>query len=86
MHGLRHTHCTILLNQGMNVIVISERLGNTPDMIYKVYGHVLKEMETESVALFSNSLQVVGLFNKAIAIKPCCHNVYRLWNIFDDIL
>lgn len=56
LHGLRHTHCTILLNQGLNVKVISERLGNTPDMIYKVYGHVLKEMEMESVALFSNSL------------------------------
>ncbi len=60
LHGLRHTHCTILLNRGMNVKVISERLGNTPDMIYKVYGHVLKEMETESVYLFSNSLEVAG--------------------------
>ncbi|WP_258955922.1 hypothetical protein [Lysinibacillus fusiformis] len=50
----------------MNVKVISERLGNTPDMIYKVYGHVLKEMETESVALFSNSLQVAGARTGAI--------------------
>ncbi len=38
--------------------VILERLGNTPDMIYKVYGHVLKEMEIESVYLFSNSLEI----------------------------
>ncbi|AJK87917.1 MULTISPECIES: tyrosine-type recombinase/integrase [Lysinibacillus] len=66
LHGLRHTHCTILLLQGMNVKVISERLGNTPDMIYKVYGHVLKEMETESVALFSNSLQQAGARTGAI--------------------
>ncbi len=36
LHGLRHTHFTSLLHQGMNVKVISERLGNTPDMIYKV--------------------------------------------------
>ena len=60
VHGLRHTHCTVLLNRGVNVKVIAERLGNTPDMVYKVYGHVLKEMETESVSLFSQSLQTSG--------------------------
>ncbi len=60
VHGLRHTHCTILLSRGVNVKVIAERLGNTHDMVYKVYGHVLKEMETESVSLFSQSLQTGG--------------------------
>lgn len=30
LHGLRHTHATILLNSGQNVKVIAERLGNTP--------------------------------------------------------
>lgn len=57
IHGLRHTHATILLNERQNVKVIAERLGNTPDMIYKIYGHVLKELEQESVTLFSQSLQ-----------------------------
>lgn len=56
LHGLRHTHATILLNNGQNVKVIAERLGNTPAMIYEIYGHVLKELEQESVAVFSNSL------------------------------
>ncbi len=28
--GLQHTHCTTLLNSGLNVKVIIERLGNTP--------------------------------------------------------
>ena len=60
IHGLRHTHATILLNRGLNVKVIAERLGNTPDMIYKVYGHVLRELEKESVALFSQSLEASG--------------------------
>lgn len=59
-HGLRHTHCTILLNRGVNVKVIAERLGNTPQMIFEIYGHVLKELETESVALFSKSLEANG--------------------------
>ena len=60
LHGLRHTHCTILLNRGLNVKVIAERLGNTPKMIYEIYGHVLKEMEEASVAAFSQSLNEVG--------------------------
>lgn len=59
-HGLRHTHCTILLNRGVNVKVIAERLGNTPQMIFEIYGHVLKELETESVAMFSKSLEASG--------------------------
>ncbi|WP_245797944.1 tyrosine-type recombinase/integrase [Domibacillus mangrovi] len=60
IHGLRHTHATILLSQGMNVKVIAERLGNTPAMIYDIYGHVLKELEQETVSVFSRSLEVVG--------------------------
>ncbi|WP_192598517.1 tyrosine-type recombinase/integrase [Sporosarcina limicola] len=60
IHGLRHTHCTILLNRGRNVKVIAERLGNTPAMVYNVYGHVLKESEQESVTLFSQSLEPSG--------------------------
>lgn len=60
LHGLRHTHCTILLNQGMNIKVIAERLGNTPQMIYDIYGHVLKEVEQQSVDIFSRSLKAIG--------------------------
>lgn len=60
IHGLRHTHATILLNEGQNVKEIAKRLGNTVDMIYKIYGHVLKELEEQSVTLFSQSLQASG--------------------------
>lgn len=60
LHGLRHTHCTNLLNQGANVMAIAERLGNTPQMIYEIYGHVLEKMEMETVALFSRSLEASG--------------------------
>lgn len=60
LHGLRHTHATILLNDRLPVKVIAERLGNTPQMIHTVYGHVLKEMEQESVTSFSRSLEAVG--------------------------
>ncbi|WP_058306277.1 tyrosine-type recombinase/integrase [Gracilibacillus massiliensis] len=60
VHGLRHTHATILINKNANVKAIAERLGNTPGMIYNVYGHVFKELEEESVKLFSSSLEESG--------------------------
>lgn len=57
-HGLRHTHATILLNGGQNVKVIAERLGNTPAMIYQIYGHVMKELEEQTMEVFSKSLEI----------------------------
>jgi integrase len=59
-HGLRHTHATILIGKGVNAKVIAERLGNTPAMIWDIYGHVFEELEEESVSLFSESLMEVG--------------------------
>lgn len=56
-HGLRHTHATILLNNGVNPKVIAERLGNTPAMIYEIYGHVMKELEQLSVDIFTKSVE-----------------------------
>lgn len=56
LHGLRHTHATILLNSGIIVKVIAERLGNTVEMIYTIYGHVLKELEEKAVDLFAEIL------------------------------
>lgn len=57
-HGLRHTHATILLTgkNRMPVAVIAKRLGNTPQMINNVYGHVIEEAEKESVESFDSSI------------------------------
>lgn len=55
-HGLRHTHATILINEGVPVTTISERLGNTPQMIYDTYAHPLKKMEEKSIQAFNNAL------------------------------
>src|SRR5699024_10008840 len=56
-HGLRHTHATVLISEGFPVHTIADRLGNTPQMIYNVYGHSYKELEQNAVKRFSN---VVG--------------------------
>ncbi|WP_025848734.1 site-specific integrase [Paenibacillus ehimensis] len=59
-HGLRHTHATILINQGIPVKTIADRLGNTPDMIHNVYAHSFKEYELKAVSAFSGSLTFGG--------------------------
>ncbi|MFB6467649.1 tyrosine-type recombinase/integrase [Cytobacillus sp. Hz8] len=59
-HGLRHTHATLLIGQRIPVKVIADRLGNTPQMIFDIYGHSFKELEEESVIAFSESLKATG--------------------------
>ncbi|RLL47824.1 site-specific integrase [Oceanobacillus piezotolerans] len=60
LHGLRHTHATLLISQRIPVKVIADRLGNTPQMIFDIYGHSFKELEEESVAAFNAILKQVG--------------------------
>jgi integrase len=54
-HGLRHTHATILLSQGVNVKVISERLGHSNIKItLQTYSHVLPTMQQEAAKKLDN--------------------------------
>ncbi|MFJ7839882.1 tyrosine-type recombinase/integrase [Lysinibacillus sphaericus] len=56
IHGLRHTHATILMNNDIPVKAIAERLGNTPEIIHTTYGHVLKEMEDKIIDIFDRAI------------------------------
>lgn len=48
-HGMRHTHATILLIQGANPKVVSERLGHsTVKMTLDVYSHLMPSMQKET--------------------------------------
>jgi len=48
-HDLRHTAASILLNEGVPVIVVSKRLGHSkPSITYDIYGHLMNEMDTEA--------------------------------------
>lgn len=45
-HSLRHTHCSLLIYQGVNIKYISKRLGHSSiTTTYQTYGHILDEME-----------------------------------------
>lgn len=58
-HDLRHTHATLLLLDGVNVKVVSERLGHsTVQMTLDIYSHVLPGMQDTAVKALA------GLFTK----------------------
>ncbi|GAA3020505.1 site-specific integrase [Tetragenococcus solitarius] len=55
IHGLRHTHATLLLEAGLQPKTVSERLGHTSTQITNdLYGHVTKKMEKEVPKVFQN--------------------------------
>ncbi len=55
IHGLRHTHATILLLKGENIKVISERLGHRSTKItWDTYSHVLPSMKKQTADLLDN--------------------------------
>lgn len=42
-HALRHTHASILINAGLDVLTISRRLGHSkPSVTLDTYGHLIK--------------------------------------------
>lgn len=54
LHGLRHTHATLLLKAGVPLKVVSERLGHaTPAFTMATYQHVLPGMQAEAAATFA---------------------------------
>lgn len=55
-HTFRHTHATILLQNGATVNAVAKRLGDTPQTISKYYAHVLEEMNKEMVVSFSRAM------------------------------
>jgi len=50
VHGLRHTHSSILFYKGISILYVSEHLGHSNiDITTSTYAHVLKELrERES--------------------------------------
>lgn len=59
MHGLRHTHASVLLYKKVSINYVSERLGHSDiETTYKYYSHVIKELreeeEKQTISTFEN--------------------------------
>ena len=53
LHDLRHTHATLLLEDGVDVKTVSERLGHDSiQTTLELYGHVTPRMRASAAARF----------------------------------
>ena len=57
VHGLRHTHASILLYAGVSIASVARRLGHASmTTTQKTYLHVIQELENQDVDLVMRSL------------------------------
>ena len=57
-HGLRHSHVSYLLHNGVDIAYISKRVGHSNvNVTLKTYAHMLKEKEAEQSSRTINLLQ-----------------------------
>lgn len=52
-HGLRHSHISLLINNGINILAVAKRAGDTVEMILKTYAHLFKENEEAIISLLN---------------------------------
>ena len=58
-HSLRHTHATMLLNSGVNIKAVQERLGHKKlDMTLNVYSHVTESMREQTLHVLNNNTKI----------------------------
>jgi len=61
LHDLRHTHATILLQAGVPVHVVSQRLGHaSPTVTLSVYAHVMPGNQRDAANLFARLVREAG--------------------------
>lgn len=56
-HDMRHTHATLLLEDGATERYVAERLGNTVEMVHETYGHVTPKMRVAAVERLAKRLR-----------------------------
>lgn len=57
IHGLRHTHASLLLFAGVSIASVAQRLGHSSmTTTQKTYLHIIKELENKDVDLVMRSL------------------------------
>ena len=60
VHGLRHTHASILLYSGVSVLSVSKRLGHSNiATTQKVYLHIILELENKDENKIMKSLEII---------------------------
>jgi integrase len=57
-HALRHTHASQLIDQGVDIVTISKRLGHAkPDITLRVYAHLFRKDDGKAAAAINAALK-----------------------------
>ena len=57
-HDIRHTHASILISEGVDIVKISKRLGHAnPKITLEFYGHLLPNADNDIADIFHNAIQ-----------------------------
>ena len=57
-HDMRHTHASILISEGVDVVKISDRLGHAnPKITLEFYAHLLPNSHSEVADIFHNAIR-----------------------------
>jgi integrase len=57
-HALRHTHASQLIDQGVDIVTISKRLGHSkPDVTLRVYAHLFQKDDAKAAAAINAALK-----------------------------
>ena len=60
-HALRHTHASQLIDQGVDIVTISKRLGHVkPDVTLRVYAHLFQKDDAKAAAAINAALKRIG--------------------------
>jgi integrase len=61
IHGLRHTHASLLLFAGVSIASVARRLGHSSmTTTQKTYLHIIQELENQDIDLVMRSLAILG--------------------------
>ena len=63
VHGLRHTHASLLLFAGVSIASVARRLGHASmTTTQKTYLHIIQELENKDVDLVMRTLSTITSF------------------------
>nr|WP_243728259.1 tyrosine-type recombinase/integrase [Mycoplasma capricolum] len=61
IHGLRHTHASILLYAGVSIASVAKRLGHSSmNTTERIYLHIINELENKDIDLVMRSISTLN--------------------------
>jgi len=70
-HDLRHTAASLMLNQGIPVLVVSKRLGHAkPSITLDIYGHLISVYQEEAASLMDEIITLTT-YDETLFAKDC---------------